>query len=376
MVVPARPAAVVPARAAAVVPARPAAVVPAWAARSRSCRGNRPCPSCCPSPDPRTLLGTTSGTGRPGLERQLPRPDRPIPNRAIAAVVAAMRAISSSGNVTPRMLTMKHLGAQAFSICYMLRSGLLYADRGSREVTMVSDQSHPLYESPPLDESPPPDRRRPTSPPPESPPDMPPPPELSDPADGPPAVRRSARVRCGSAGIGSGRAAVRCRRVGIRPAGPAQAQKCPAQAQIRGFPVPRVHPGHRVRYHQALRVHRDHRVRCPPAALRVHRDHAHQDRRVHLARHGSAGAAGAHRAAAVPTVAAATGSSSPGSTTVTRPAGSTRPSRQVPGSTRVTGPTGVAGPTRPTRATGSAGVMNDRRWPVDDCRSVVDDVRG
>jgi hypothetical protein len=46
-----------------------------------SCRGNRPGPSCRPNPDPRTHLDTTVGTDRAGRERQLQRPDRPVPSR-------------------------------------------------------------------------------------------------------------------------------------------------------------------------------------------------------------------------------------------------------------------------------------------------------
>jgi hypothetical protein len=78
--------------------------------------------------------------------------------------------------------------------------------------------------------------------------------------------------------------------------------------------------------------------------------------------------------AAVPAVAATTGFMSPRSATVTRPPGSTglRAARST-GTTGVTGPTWVTGP---TGATGSARVINDRRWPVDDCRSVGDVVRG
>ena len=74
--------------------------------------------------------------------------------------------------------------------------------------------------------------------------------------------------------------------------------------------------------------------------------------------------------ATMPTVAATTRFMSPGSTTVTWPAGSARP-RGHP----ATGSTG-AGPTGVTRATGvypghrATGGPEDRRWPLDDRRSV------
>jgi hypothetical protein len=65
-----------------------------------SCHGNRPRPSCRPTPDPRTHLDTTAGTVQAGLARLVPRPGRPTPNRRWRLWLQRYVRFSSSGEGT------------------------------------------------------------------------------------------------------------------------------------------------------------------------------------------------------------------------------------------------------------------------------------
>ena len=176
--------------------------------------------------------------------------------------------------------------------------------------------------------------------------------------------RRSAGVRCRRTAIRSGPAAVRCRRIGIR----ARSARHPDSG-----PWP---PGSPVRPDLgsvptlALRV-----LRICPLVPRDRRAHVHPGHRStgHLARQVRRGH-GRRRARRGPPP----GSCPPGPPPSPGPPGSARPAGP-PGSAGAAGATGVAGSAGAARVhpgRRSTGVTNDRRWPVDDGRSVGDVVRG
>ncbi len=130
-----------------------------------SCRGNLRCPSCRPTPDPRTHLDTIAGTVQAGLARQLPRPDRPTPNRRWRLLLQRCVRFSSSGEVThvARRETFGRAGVLNLLCAPPLTPALIATPapcRQSRLMPAQLEESPPLDESPP-DESPPPDESAP-----------------------------------------------------------------------------------------------------------------------------------------------------------------------------------------------------------------------